>query len=195
MKSSENVRYNVYVPKAERNHVTHLNRATRTVYPLGSQLKLPRGTSSREQMRLLGQVITKQCCEIQSVGVFDLKQQLHRIVSVRHQSTARAIRKHRFNLLSYRSRGTLMSYTDILCSAALSRTRLMWEHKPNMRNTVQRDSQKAFQYAHRHYLPWIYCSDTHCTMVLWQKCGIFTLNFITGVMVYNYCKYVWLRQL
>ncbi len=34
----------------------------------------------------------------------------------------------------------------------------MWEHKPNMRNTVQRDSQKAFQYAHRHYLPWIYSS-------------------------------------
>ncbi len=73
MKSLINVRYNVYAPKAERNHVTHLNRATRTVYPLGSQFKLPRGTSSREQMRLLGHVITKQCCEIQSVGAFDLK--------------------------------------------------------------------------------------------------------------------------
>ncbi len=45
------------------------------------------------------------------------------------------------------------------------------------------------------FLPWIYCSNTHCTMVLWQKCGIFTLNLITGVMVYNYSKYVWLRQL
>ncbi len=71
MKSSKIFRYNVYAPKAERNHVTH--RATRTVYPLGSQFKLPRGTSSREQMCLLGHVITKQCCEIQSVGAFDLK--------------------------------------------------------------------------------------------------------------------------
>ncbi len=73
MKSSKNVRYNVYAPKAERNHATHLNRATRTVYPIGSQFKLPRGTSSLEQMRLLGHVITKQRCEIQSVGAFDLK--------------------------------------------------------------------------------------------------------------------------
>ncbi len=147
--------------------MTHLNRATRTVYPLGSQFKLLRGTSSLEQMRLLGHVITKQCCEIQSVGVFDLKRRCTEW-SV-YQST-------------------------ILCSAALSRTRLMWEHKPNMRNTVQRDSQKAFQYAHRHYLPWIYCSNIHYTMALWQKCGIFTFNIITGVMVYNYSKYVWLRQ-
>ncbi len=44
-----------------------LNRATRTVYPLGSQFRLPRGESSREQMRLLGLVNTKQRCEIQSV--------------------------------------------------------------------------------------------------------------------------------
>ncbi len=73
MKSSKNVRYNAYAPKAERNHVTHLNRATRSVYPLGSHFKLPRGTSSLEQMRLLGHVITKQSCEIKSVGVFDLK--------------------------------------------------------------------------------------------------------------------------
>ncbi len=41
----------------------------------------------------------------------------------------------------------------------------------------------------------IYCSNIHYTMVLWQKCGIFTFNIITGVMVYNYSKYVWLRQL
>ncbi len=34
------------------------------------------------------------------------------MVSVWHQSTARAIRKHRIRLLSYRSRGTVMSYTD-----------------------------------------------------------------------------------
>ncbi len=34
------------------------------------------------------------------------------MVSVWHQSTAWAIRKHRIRLLSYRSRGTLMSYTD-----------------------------------------------------------------------------------
>ncbi len=36
MKSAKNIPYNVYAPKAERNHVTHLNRATQTVYPLGS---------------------------------------------------------------------------------------------------------------------------------------------------------------
>ncbi len=57
---------------------------------------------------------------------------------------------------------------------------------------MQRDSQKTFKSTRRHHLPWIYCSNTHCTMVLWQKCGIFTLNFITGVKVYNYSKYVWL---
>ncbi len=63
------------------------------------------------------------------------------------------------------------------------------------KHCVQLDSQKAFQSTRRHYLPWIYCSNTHCTMLLWQKCGIFTLNFITGVMVYNYNMYVWLKQL
>ncbi len=46
MKSSINVRYNVNAPKAERNRATHLNRAALTVYPLGSQFKLPRGSSS-----------------------------------------------------------------------------------------------------------------------------------------------------
>ncbi len=66
MKGSINVQYNVYVPKAERNRVTHLNRVTRTVYLLGSQLKLPRGASSLEEMRLLGHVNTKQRCEIHS---------------------------------------------------------------------------------------------------------------------------------
>ncbi len=55
---------------------------------------------------------------------------------------------------------------------------------------MQQDSQKAFPSTHRHHLPWIYCSNTHCTMVLWQKCGIFTLNFITGVMVYNYSMHL-----
>ncbi len=63
------------------------------------------------------------------------------------------------------------------------------------KDCVQRDSQEAFQSAHRQYLPWIYCNNTYCTMVLRQKCGIFTLSCITGVMVYNYSKYVWLRQL
>ncbi len=38
MKSSINVRYNVYAPKAERNRMTHLNRVTRTVYLLGSMV-------------------------------------------------------------------------------------------------------------------------------------------------------------
>ncbi len=42
------------------------NRATRTVYPLGSQFKLPRGTSSREQMCLLGHVNTKHRCVLSS---------------------------------------------------------------------------------------------------------------------------------
>ncbi len=67
MKSSINFQYNVYVPKAERSRVTHLNHVTRTVYLLGSQFKLPRGASSLEQMRFLGHVNTKQRCEIQSV--------------------------------------------------------------------------------------------------------------------------------
>ncbi len=55
---------------------------------------------------------------------------------------------------------------------------------------MQRDSQKTFQSTHLQYLPWIYCSNTHCTMVLWQKCGIFTVNFITGVKVYNYSMHM-----
>ncbi len=65
MKSSINVRYNVYAPKAERNSATHLNRAKRTVYPFRSKFKVPRGTSSLEQMRLLCHASTKQRCEIQ----------------------------------------------------------------------------------------------------------------------------------
>ncbi len=58
MKSSINVQYNVYAPKAERNHATHLNHITRTVYLLGSQFKLPCGASSLERMRFLGHVNT-----------------------------------------------------------------------------------------------------------------------------------------
>ncbi len=65
MKSSINVWYNVYAPKAEQNSTTHLNRDTRTVYPLRSQFKLPCGASSLEQMRLRGHASTKQRCEIQ----------------------------------------------------------------------------------------------------------------------------------
>ncbi len=145
MKSSINVRYNVYAPKAERNRTTNLNRVTRTVYLLGSQFKLPCGTSSLEQMRLLGHANTKQRCEIQ-----------------------------------------------LEWNAWIQRTLAEQE-----KHCLQRDSQKAFQSTHRHYLAWIYCNvnNTHCAMLLWQKCGIFTLNFITGVMVYNYgimyvCMYV-----
>ncbi len=65
MKCSINVQYNVYAPKAERNSAPHLNRDTRTIYPLGSKFKVPRGASSLEQMRLLGHASTKQRCEIQ----------------------------------------------------------------------------------------------------------------------------------
>ncbi len=68
MKSSINVRYSVYAPKAERTRATHLNHVTRTVYLLWSQFKLPRGVSSLEQMRLLGHVNIKQRCEIQWEG-------------------------------------------------------------------------------------------------------------------------------
>ncbi len=49
----------------KQNKTAHLNRDTRTVYPLGSQFKLPCGASSLEQMRLLGHASTKQRCEIQ----------------------------------------------------------------------------------------------------------------------------------
>ncbi len=69
MKSSINVRYNVYAPKAERNSATHLNPAPQTVYPLGSKFKLPRGASSLEQMSLLGHTSTKQRCEIQCEAI------------------------------------------------------------------------------------------------------------------------------
>ncbi len=64
MKSSIKVRY-VYAPKVEQNCATHLNRAKRTVYPLGSKFKVPRSTRSLEQMSLLGHTSTKQHCEIQ----------------------------------------------------------------------------------------------------------------------------------
>ncbi len=40
MKSSINVDINVYAPKAERNRAPHLNRAKRTVKPLGSNFKV-----------------------------------------------------------------------------------------------------------------------------------------------------------
>ncbi len=59
MKSSINVRCNVYAPKAEGNS------EPQTVYRLGSKFKLPRGESSLEQMSLLGHASTKQRCEIQ----------------------------------------------------------------------------------------------------------------------------------
>ncbi len=60
--------YDVYAPKAEQNSTTHLNRTTRTIYPLSSMFKRQRRASSLEQMRLLSDLSyanTKQCCEIQ----------------------------------------------------------------------------------------------------------------------------------
>ncbi len=69
MKSSINVGYNAYAPKAEWNHATHLNRATRTVYPLGSQFNAARHEIMRaDAFSLLGHVNTKQRCETQSVN-------------------------------------------------------------------------------------------------------------------------------
>ncbi len=84
----------------------------RPFIPLGSQSsKLPRGTSSLEQMRLLGHVITKQCCEIQSVGAFDLKRRCTEW-SVYDIKVPRESFESIGLICSYRSRGTLMSYTD-----------------------------------------------------------------------------------
>ncbi len=64
MKSSINVRYNVYAPKAERKSAPHLNRATQTVYPLGSKSNYRAARASLEQMHL-GHASIKQRCEIQ----------------------------------------------------------------------------------------------------------------------------------
>ncbi len=41
------------------------------------------------------------------------------------------------------------------------------------KHCAQLYSQKAFQFTNCHHLPWIYCSNTNCTIVFWQKCGIF----------------------
>ncbi len=46
------------------------------------------------------------------IGRVRLEAALRRKLTVWHQSTARVIRMHRIRLLSYRSRGTLMSYGD-----------------------------------------------------------------------------------
>ncbi len=61
-------------------------------------------------------------CNIRRVR---LEAALHRMITVWHQSTARAIWMHRIRLLSYSCRGTLMSYGDHSASAASSRTRLL----------------------------------------------------------------------
>ncbi len=106
MKSSINVRYNVYAPKVEGNRVTHLDRVTWTVYLLGSQFKLQRGASS-----LLGHVNTKQRCEIQSVSAFQFKRCCTEW-SVYDVTVPREPFENIGSLLSYRSRGTLISYTD-----------------------------------------------------------------------------------
>ncbi len=60
------------------------------------------------------------------------------MVSVRHQSTARAIRKHRFHLLSYRSRGTLMSYTDH------SVQRRLKSNTPHVRTQAEQSQSEGF---------------------------------------------------
>ncbi len=53
-----------------------------------------------------------------------LEAALCRMITVWHQSTARAIWMHRIRLLSYSSRGTLMSHGDHSARAASSRTHL-----------------------------------------------------------------------
>ncbi len=87
-----------------------------------------------------------------------------------------------------------MSYTD---HSVQRRFKSNTPNVSNVRTQAEHEKHCATRqsegFSIRHYLPWIYCSNIHCTMVLWQKCGIFTFNIITGVMVYNYSKYVWLR--
>ncbi len=139
---NDNYRYIIFLDKT-----IWRVRVTRTIYPLGSQFKLPRSASSLEQMRLLADEAVTQ---------------------------TRAVR----------SSAWIRRWTQM--------TVIQTNLNPNRRNTVQRESQKAFQFTHRH-LPCIYCSDIHCTTVLWQKSGIFTLNFITGIIVYNYSMYLWLH--
>ncbi len=144
MKSSINVRYNVYAPKAERNRATHLNRATHWPFIRSDQSSNCRAALTHSHVSI------KQRCEIQCEALE---------FSEEHKR---------------------------LCGS------LKFKAKQE-KHCVQPDSQKAFQSTHCHHLPWIYCSNTHCTMVLWHKCGISTLNFITGVMVYNYYSmYLWL---
>ncbi len=78
------------------------------------------------------------------MGAFDFKRRSatvechHRMVSVWHQSTARAIRKHRNHLLSYRSRGTLMSYTDHSAQHSFkSNVPIAW-HQSMARESIRR---------------------------------------------------------
>ncbi len=119
--------------------MTH--RATRTVYPLGSQFKLPRGTSSLEQMRLLGHVITKQCCEIQSVGAFDLKRRCTEWSVYQPYGPDIKVPREPFEsisfICSYRSRGTLMSYTDH------SVQRRFKSNTPNVRTQAEHEKHCA----------------------------------------------------
>ncbi len=58
------------------------------------------------------------------------------------------------------------------------------------KHCAQLNSQKAFQFTNCHHLPWIYCSNTNCTIVFWQKCGIFIpkLYYIINVDVLNVLK-------
>ncbi len=105
------------------------------------EFKLPRGASSREQMRLLGHVNTKQRCEIQSVW----NSWIQRRTQAEEEKHCATRQSEGFSICT-----SPLFTMDLLC-------------------------------------------NIHCTMAL--KCGIFKCYFITGVMVYNYSKYVWLRQL
>ncbi len=70
------------------------------------------------------------------------------------------------------------------------------EHKPNIRSTVCND--ETIRRLFNVHISIIYHGFTVTLVALtapWycgQKCGIFTLKFITGVMVYNYIMHVWL---
>ncbi len=65
------------------------------------------------------------------------------MVSVCHQSTARAIRKLSTHLLSYRSRGTLMSYTDHSAQRRLKSNAPYDMHLPHNTNP----SHRAYMHA------------------------------------------------
>ncbi len=66
---------------------------------------------------------------------------------------------------------TLKQGCEIQCEAQLSKEHKWLSDESTDKHCVQRDSQKAFQFTGLHHLPWIYCSNTNCTMGLCQKWG------------------------